>query len=91
MGAFANATMPLFFEISCEASYPVAEGVTGGFFTLVYNMFGTIFLFILTIEDIGVVWMNWALLGSFLISIPILIAFPEQLKRTNTDFQYIVT
>ena len=90
LGTFANATIPLFYEISCEASYPVAEGVTGGFYTLVMNLFGMIFLFVLNIENIGVLWMNWALLGSFLICIPILIVFPEQLKRTNTDLGYSV-
>lgn len=88
LGAFANATIPLWYEISCEVSYPVAEGVTGGFFTLVHNIFGTIFLFVLNIESIGVAWMNWFLLGSFLLCIPIFMMFPEQLKRTNLDLKY---
>lgn len=88
LGLFANATIPLFYEVSCEASYPVPEGLTGGFYTLMMNLFGTFFLFMLNIENIGVVWMNWALLGSLLISIPILIIFPERLKRTDIDIIY---
>ena len=66
LGAFANATIPLYYELSCEASYPVAEGVTGGFYTLVMNLFGTVFLFIkgrcgvLTIIKVYIIFIsNW--------------------------------
>ena len=64
LGASANATIPLFYELSCEASYPVAEGVTGGFYTLVMNLFGLVFLFIkgrcgvLTIITVYVIFIS---------------------------------
>ncbi|KAL3836655.1 hypothetical protein ACJMK2_022077, partial [Sinanodonta woodiana] len=49
---FVNGGIPLFYEMSCEASYPVAEGVTGGFLTLANNLFGIMFLFMLLIPGI---------------------------------------
>ena len=88
LGLFSNATIPLFYEVSCEASYPVPEDLTEGFYTLMMNLFGTLFLFMLNIENIGVVCMNWALLGVLLIRILILIIFPERLKRTYIDIIY---
>lgn len=45
----------MFYEISCEASYPVSEGVTGGVMTLVNNLVGVAFLFIMLIKNIGTV------------------------------------
>ena len=53
IGLFINGAIPLFYEISCEASYPVAEGVTGGFLTLINNLVGIMFLFIMLIKSIG--------------------------------------
>ena len=53
MIAFVNGSIPLLYELACEASYPVAEGVTGGFVTLLTNVVGMFFLFALLIPDIG--------------------------------------
>ncbi|KAH3703469.1 hypothetical protein DPMN_078505 [Dreissena polymorpha] len=55
IGVFINGGIPLFYEISCEASYPVAEGVTGGLMTFVNNLVGIGFLFIMLIKNIGLV------------------------------------
>ena len=52
-GTFINATIPLFFELSCEASYPVAEGLTGAFLTFFQNLVGIFFLLLLFIPSIG--------------------------------------
>jgi hypothetical protein len=40
-------------ELSCETSYPIAEGITGAFSTILDSMFGVLFLFILQIPHIG--------------------------------------
>ena len=88
LSLFSNATIPLFYEVSCEALYPVPEGITGVFYTLMMNLFGILFLFMLVIENIGVVCLHWALLRALLISILILIIFPERLKRTDIDIIY---
>ena len=47
------ATIPLFFEMACEVTYPVAEGVTTLVLTLANNIFGLLFLFIQMIPKIG--------------------------------------
>ncbi|XP_052807044.1 solute carrier family 49 member 4 homolog [Mya arenaria] len=85
IGIFINGGIPLFYEVSCEASYPVAEGVTGGVMTLVNNLFGVLFLCIMLIKDIGTSWMNWALFGSAVAALPLLILFPERYRRTDLD------
>jgi hypothetical protein len=54
IGIFINGGIPLFFEIACEASYPVAEGVTGGLLTLLNNIVGICFLCVLLIPNIGI-------------------------------------
>ena len=52
-GIFINATIPLFFELSCEAGYPVAEGLIGGFLTFFQNLVGIFFLLLLFIPSLG--------------------------------------
>ncbi|XP_060587765.1 solute carrier family 49 member 4-like [Ruditapes philippinarum] len=84
-GIFINGTVPLFYEISAEASYPVAEGVTGGFYTLVNNVGGVILLSLVSVPNIGTKWMNWTVLGSLVAAIPLLFVFPERYNRTDID------
>jgi hypothetical protein len=45
--------MPLFMEITCEASYPVAEGVTAGFLGMMINLGATAFLSVELIPNVG--------------------------------------
>ncbi|KAL4235024.1 hypothetical protein ACF0H5_006662 [Mactra antiquata] len=84
-GIFVNGTTPLFYEMCVETSYPVAEGVTGGWYTFINNIFGMIFLSLVSVPSIGTAWMNWAVLGSIVIAIPLLFAFRERYKRTEID------
>lgn len=58
IGMFVNGGIPLFYEIACEASYPIAEGVTGGLLTLVNNIVGICFLFVMLIPNIGKLYDN---------------------------------
>ncbi|XP_067686951.1 solute carrier family 49 member 4 homolog [Haliotis asinina] len=90
MGVFINASVPLFFELGCEASYPIAEGVTVGVLTLANNLTGVIFLSVLQIPQIGVQWMNWAMLGSVAVTVPLLLLFTENYTRTDIDTQDII-
>lgn len=50
---FLTSTMPLFFEMACEAAYPVPEGITNLVLTLSSNIGGLIFLVIQMIPNIG--------------------------------------
>ncbi|XP_048238286.1 solute carrier family 49 member 4 homolog [Haliotis rufescens] len=85
VGVFINGSIPLFYELGCEASYPIAEGVTAGMLTLMYNLAGIIFLSALMIPNIGVIWMNWCLLGTVIFAIPLLLVFRAHYPRTNID------
>ncbi|XP_046573353.1 solute carrier family 49 member 4 homolog [Haliotis rubra] len=90
MGVFINASIPLFYELGCEASYPIAEGVTVGVLTIANNLTGVIFLSVLQIPKIGTVWMNWAMLGSVGVAVPLLLLFTENYTRTDIDTQVII-
>lgn len=41
--------IPLFFEVVCESTYPIAEGVTNGLLTWLNNVVGLVFLFVVMI------------------------------------------
>ena len=45
--------VPLFFELTCESTYPIAEGVTNGFLTWLNNIPGLILLLVLMVPSIG--------------------------------------
>jgi len=44
---------PLFYELACESTYPIAEGVTNGLLTWLNNFVGLTFLFVLMWPGIG--------------------------------------
>ncbi|XP_071103142.1 solute carrier family 49 member 4 homolog [Haliotis cracherodii] len=90
MGIFINGSVPLFYELGCEAAYPIAEGVTAGVLTIANNLTGVIFLSVLQIPRIGVVWMNWCMLGSVAAAVPLLLLFTEKYTRINIDTQEII-
>ena len=85
LGASMAAVVPLFYELSCETVYPIAEGVTNGIITLANNVSGLIFLLILMIPSIGTTWMNWFLLGSLVASVPALVLYKERYARLILD------
>ncbi|XP_033733340.1 solute carrier family 49 member 4 homolog isoform X2 [Pecten maximus] len=84
-GMFLNGTIPLFYELACEASYPVSEGLAGGFMTWLNNLFGIMFLMALLIPGIGTAWMNYCLVGSVGLGLIVLFVFPEKYTRTDID------
>jgi hypothetical protein len=51
-----ESCVPLFYELSCENTYPIAEGVTGGLLTWLNNVVGGIFLLILMFIDGNTFW-----------------------------------
>ena len=48
-GMCMYGTIPLFLEIVCESTYPIAEGVTTGFLTWLNNVVGLVFLLVVMI------------------------------------------
>jgi len=44
---------PLFYELACESTYPIAEGVTNSLLTWLNNVVGLTFLLVLMSPNIG--------------------------------------
>ncbi|XP_060602799.1 solute carrier family 49 member 4-like [Ruditapes philippinarum] len=80
-----NSSMPLFMEITCEASYPVAEGVTAGFLGMMINLGATAFLSVELIPNVDTGWANWALVGVYIAAIPLMMCYKAQYKRIDID------
>ena len=48
-----NGTIPIYYEITVEGVYPVAEGITTGVLSWLNAFTGIIFLFVMAIPSIG--------------------------------------
>lgn len=83
--ATLTATTPVYFEMACETTYPVAEGITNFVLTLVNNIVSVIFLAIQTTPDIGTAWEGWTLLGTIILCVPGLVYLKERTNRLNVD------
>lgn len=84
-GLCLNGAIPLFFELSVEASYPVAEGINTGFMTFSNNFYCLIFLTLPMIPGLNTKWMNWALVGSCIVCVPMMMFFKEKHRRLEVD------
>lgn len=84
-GLCINGSLPLFFELAVESSYPVAEGINTGAMTFSKNIFGVIFLSLPLIPNVGTSWMNWFLVASCALCIPTMIIFKERYRRLEVD------
>lgn len=81
---FLGGASPLFFEMACEVTYPVAEGVTNLVLTLVNNIAGLLFLLV-QLLPIGTMWENWCLIGAIFICLPVLFLLKERYNRLDID------
>ncbi|XP_048777520.1 solute carrier family 49 member 4-like isoform X2 [Ostrea edulis] len=80
-----NASVPLYFEMACEVTYPVSEGITNFVLTLVNNVGGLVFLLVNMIPHLGTAWENWACLGAIASCIPVLFLIKENYNRLEVD------
>jgi len=87
-GFFISGTIPIFYELTIEQTYPVAEGTTTGLLTLINNIVTVLFLVVLIIPNVGTLWMNWVLFGSCVICLPILIFLKTKYNRLHIDIEY---
>ncbi|XP_072020912.1 solute carrier family 49 member 4-like [Amphiura filiformis] len=85
LAVIVNSTIPLYFEITVEGTYPVAEGITAMIMTWLNNLYGLIFLLIMLSPSIGVLWTNYAVLGAVAICIPMLLVYKERYNRLSQD------
>ncbi len=79
------APTALFYEMACDSTYPVPEGLTSTTLTLLMNIPGLIFLFILMIPGFPTSLMNWIVLVCMLFSIPVMLLFEENYTRLEID------
>ncbi|XP_033625226.1 LOW QUALITY PROTEIN: solute carrier family 49 member 4 homolog [Asterias rubens] len=84
-GFFLPGCTPIYYEITVEGVYPVAEGVTTMALTLLNRVTALIFLLILLIPDLGIDWMSWAVLLATGAAIPLLVIYRESYNRMNQD------
>lgn len=84
-GLCLNGSIPLFFELAVESSYPVAEGINTGAMTFSNNIYCLIFLSLPLIPNLGTAWMNWFLVASCVLCIPTMLLFKERYRRLELD------
>ena len=59
-GFALDSSVPLYFELSAENTFPIGEGVVGIALTTFNNLGSMIFYFV-PIRSTGTQWMNWTL------------------------------
>ncbi|XP_065845353.1 solute carrier family 49 member 4 homolog [Oscarella lobularis] len=87
-GLLLNGSIPLFYELAVEATYPIAEGTTTGLLTLMNNVSCMIFLFLPLIKVLAKdvrYWMNPVIAGSCFLCIPLMILFKARYRRLSVD------
>jgi len=80
-----TSTIPLFYEATIEAVYPISDSIASCMLTLLNNIFGATYLLIMGIQGIGVEWSNWAMLGVTAVGIPLLLCFKQSYSRLAMD------
>ena len=84
-GFFVNGTIPLFFELAMESTYPVAEGITSGFLTFSNNFLQIVFYIFPMIPNFGLKWINWCAFVTTAICIPLLMIWRQRRYRSSVD------
>lgn len=84
-GFFVNGSIPLFFELAVESTYPVAEGITSGFLTFSNNFLQIVFYIFPMIPNFGLRWINWATFATTALCIPLLMAWQQRRYRSTVD------
>jgi FLVCR family MFS transporter len=84
-GFCLNAVVPLFYELSMETTWPIAEGSVCGFLVLTSGTLQSIFLFVPIGNDTQ--WMNWTLAATFPVCLLLLLPFSEKYPRLERDQQ----
>ena len=84
-GACMNGTIPLFYELCVETTFPIGEGSTEAFLVLLQNVIQSLFLAVPPSAFGGTTWMNWCLSGATPAFLVILLPFRAEYKRHTID------
>ncbi|XP_067935936.1 solute carrier family 49 member 4-like isoform X2 [Watersipora subatra] len=82
-----NGGVPLYFELGCEITYPVPEGLSAAYITVLNDVFGLIFYTIFFIPglDDGDTWTTGACLIACILSFPMLLLLKEKFSRLDEE------
>ncbi|XP_013399122.1 disrupted in renal carcinoma protein 2-like [Lingula anatina] len=86
-GMFQLGFPCLCFELACEASYPVAEGITTTFLGIINNIFAGAFLLIFMFIPDDKEYMNWAMVAAVALGVPATCLYKERYSRLLLDTQ----
>ncbi|XP_041459022.1 solute carrier family 49 member 4 homolog [Lytechinus variegatus] len=90
-GLFLNSTIPLFLEITVEGAFPIGEETTTILMTMLNNVTTLGFLILPMIPSIvDFAWLNWVMLGSVVICIPLMAFYKEHYNRLHFDARHPV-
>lgn len=80
-----SGTVPLIMELAAECAYPVAEGITSG--VMILSVYGINFVFFVAFmfPQANPRWMNWLLVSSTVVCIPLIAFYTERYKRLDVD------
>ena len=80
-----SGTVPLLMELAAECAYPVAEGITSG--VMILSVYGINFVFFVAFmfPQANPRWMNWLLVSSTVVCIPLIAFYTERYKRLDVD------
>ncbi|CAH1778276.1 unnamed protein product [Owenia fusiformis] len=84
-GGLVNTPPPLLYELACQNSYPIGEGVTSGMMAIVYNIAAMTFLLIMMVPSMDTSWLNFGLLGCVCLAVPLLLILRESFNRLDLD------
>ncbi|KAL8558084.1 hypothetical protein ACOMHN_036743 [Nucella lapillus] len=76
---------PALFELSCELAFPVGEGMTAMLLTFTNNALSLLFLSLFSLPGIGTMWMNWTIVVSLTLTLPLLAKVPRRFGRRALD------
>ena len=83
-GFFLNGTIPFFYELGVEITYPVAEGITTCFMTFFGNFLLVVFM-VVPLGNLGTKWMLWATVIICAVSTTFLLFVKEKYNRSMVD------
>lgn len=83
-GMLLNGAIPLFFELTVECTFPIAEGASAGMIMLIDNLIQVAFL-IVPMDKVGKAWMNWSVVIVVVAAAGLLLPMKERYGRLNMD------
>ena len=83
-GMLLNGAIPLFFELTVECTFPIAEGASAGVIMLVDNLIQVLFL-VVPMDKVGKAWMNWSVVVVVVAAGGLLLPMREKYQRWSID------